>query len=289
MRKKISLIMALCLALMLSGCGHELASYRPIGDVNDLEGRKIGVNMAWASDYVLSPRDGEDLILYRYDNTADMLMALFYHQIDAMCIDDMGWLTMEYTNGESLRKVEEPVATDGFVVAVSPSGEKLRNEFNSFLEYYHQTEEFADLYKRLSEFDGVQYAPGEHIHPNGDGEKIRLAFCGDYFPYCYIEPDGTVRGYDIEIMYAFADYFNYDIEFIDTSYADLTYGISTERYDMGLGTISMSYVPEIELTGVYATDVYYEVPLYLVELKEGAKLVMSDDFYWERDGSPIES
>ena len=280
MRKNtISLIAALCLSLMLSGCGHELASYRPIGDVNDLEGRKIGVTMAWAADYVLSPRDGEDLILYRYDTTADMLMALFYHQIDAICIDDQQWLMMAYTNGDALRKVSEPVAMDGYVAAVSPSREALRDQFNSFLEYYHGTEEFADLYKRLSEFDGVSYVPGEHVHPNGTGEKIRLAFCADYFPFCYTEPDGTLGGYDIELMYAFADYCNYDLEFIETSYTDMTYGIATDRYDIGIGTISVSYVSEMELTGAFATDMYYEVPLYLVELKEGATLTMSDIFY----------
>ena len=170
MRKKfIPLIIVLCISLLLSGCGHELASYRPIEDVNNLEGRKVGVTMAWASDYVLSHRDGEDLILYRYDNTADMLMALFYHQIDAICIDDLGWLIMDNTNGDALHKVAEPVAMDGYVVAVTPSRENLREEFNSFLEYYHRTEEFADLYKRLSEFDGVSYVPGEHVHPNGTG------------------------------------------------------------------------------------------------------------------------
>ena len=281
MRKKlIPAIVGLCLSLLLTGCGHELASYRPIRDVNDLEGRKIGVTMAWAADYVLSPRDGEDLILYRYDTTADMLMALFYHQIDAICIDDLQWLIMDSTNGDALHKVPEPVAMDGYVAAVTPSREKLRNEFNAFLESYHQTEEFADLYKRLSEFDGVSYVPGEHVHSNGTGEKLRLAFCADYFPFCYTEPDGTIAGYDIEILYAFADQYDYDLELIETSYADMTYGITIGRYDMGIGTISISYVAEMELAGVFATDMYYAVPLYLVELKEGATLTMSDTFYW---------
>ena len=281
MRKRlIPLFIVLCLSLLLTGCGHELASYRPIEDVNNLEGRKIGVTMSWASDYVLSPRDGEDLILYRYDNTADMLMALFYHQIDAICIDDQQWLMMAYTNGDALHKVPESVAMDGYVAAVAPSREKLRDEFNRFLEYYHGTEEFADLYKRLSEFDGVSYVPGEHVHPNGTGEKIRLAFCADYFPFCYTEPDGTICGYDIELMYAFADYCNYDIEFIETSYMDMNYGITIDRYDMGIGTISVSYVAEMELAGIFATDMYYGVPLYPVELEEGATLTMSDTFYW---------
>lgn len=269
----------LCLSLLLSGCGHELASYRPIEDIDDLEGRKIGVNLAWPSDYILSPRDGEDLILYRYDTLADMLMALFYHQIDAVSVDLLDWMIMERTNGDALHRVEEPLAMDGFVAYMSSSREALRDDFNRFLAYYHQTEEFAELYDRILSFDGVSYEPGAYLHPNGTGEKIKLAFFADCFPYCYTEPDGTICGYDIEIMRAFADYCNYDMEWIPTSEEDMYYSVETDRYDMGIGTISQSYAIEAERTGVYATDMYYELPLYLVELKEGATFVMSDIFY----------
>ena len=45
-KRIISLTVILCLSLLLTGCGHELASYRPIEDVNDLEGRKTGVTLA---------------------------------------------------------------------------------------------------------------------------------------------------------------------------------------------------------------------------------------------------
>ena len=280
-KRIISLTVILCLSLLLSGCGHELASYRPIEDVNDLEGRKIGVTLAWASDYVLSPRDGDDLILYRYDTTADLLMALFYRQIDALCVDSLVWLTMEYTNGDALHRVPEPVTTDGFVACTSPPREALRDDFNRFLAYYHGTEEFAGLYDRIMAFDGVEYEPGEYIHPNGNGEKIKIAFITDYFPYCYSEADGTICGYDIEIMYAFADYCNYDIELIETSEENMYYGVETGRYDMGIGALSLSYAPEMEIEGVHVTDMYYEMPLYLVELKEGAALEMIDEFYDE--------
>ena len=280
MRKRwLPMMLSLCLFLTLTGCGHEFENYRPIENVNALDGRKVGVNIAWASDYVLSPRDGKDLILYRYDTTADMLMALFYHQIDAMCCDIADWHILEHTNGANLRLVEEPVAMDGYVAYMSPERQTLRDDFNRFLAYYHETDEFADLYQRLMDFNGEHYQPGEYIHPNGSGEKIRLAFCADYFPYCYSETDGTICGYDIEIMYAFADYCNYNIEFIETSYEDMDYGTTLGRYDMGIGTISVSYAPEAALIGIHPTDMYYEMPLYLVELVEGAKLTMSDDFY----------
>lgn len=280
MRKRIvSVIAVLCLAVTLSGCGHELASYRPIEDVNDLDGRKVGVTLAWAADYVLSPRDGKDLILYRYDVTADMLMALFYHQIDAICVDKLQWQIMEKTNGEALHLIEEPVAADGFVIYASPSQETLRDDFNTFLADYHQTEEFADLYKRIQAFDGTSYEPGKVTHANGTGKKIKLAFAADYFPYCYTETDGTICGYDIEIMRAFAEYSNYDIEFIETSETDVYYGIKVGNYDMATAMISQSYAAEAEFLGIHASDIYYEMPLYLVELKEGATLTMDDDFY----------
>ena len=280
MRKRIvPLILVLCLSLLLSGCGHELANYRPIENVNDLEGRKVGVVLAWAPDYVLSPRDGEDLILYRYDTAADLLMALFFRQIDALCVDSLVWLIMEHTNGDALHRVPEPVTTDGFVACMSPPREALRDEFNRFLEFYHGTEEFTDLYGRIMAFDGGEYEPGEYIHPNGNGEKIKIAFITDGFPYCYTEADGTVCGYDIELLYAFADYCNYDIELIETSEEDMYYGVETDRYDMGTGALSLSYAPEMEIEGVHVTDMYYEMPLYLVELKEGATLTMSDIFY----------
>ena len=280
MRKRIvSVIAVLCLAVTLSGCGHELASYRPIDDVNNLDGRKVGVTLAWASDYVLSPRDGKDLILYRYDVTADMLMALFYHQIDAVCVDKLQWQIMEKTNGEALNLINEPVALDGFVTYASPSQEAIRDDFNKFLTYYHQTEEFTDLYSRIQSFDGTAYEPGKATHPNGNGKKIKLAFAADYFPYCYTEADGTICGYDIEIMRAFADYCNYDIEFIETSETDVYYGVKVGNYDMVIAMISQSYAAEAEFLGIHASDIYYEMPLYLVELKEGATLTMDDDFY----------
>lgn len=278
-KKILTIILCLCISFAFTGCSKEFANYRPIEDVNNLEGRKVGVQIAWASDYILSKRDGKDLILYRYDTTADMLMALFYHQIDAVCIDAVDYKTLEKTNGNAIRRAEEPVSKDGYICYVAPEKENLCNDFNEFLKYYHETNEFKDLYDRLMDFDGIHYTIPENIHKNGTGKKIKLAFVADYFPYCYTDTDGTVSGYDIEIMYAFADYFNYELDITETSYEDMFYGISSGRYDMGLGTISIAYAAEANSIGINTTDAYYDILLYLVELKEGAKPVMNDSMY----------
>ena len=278
-KKLLLLLLCLCFLPMLTGCGREFDNYRPIEDVNNLEGRKIGVNLGWPTDYILTPRDGKDLILYRYDTSADMLMAMFYHQIDALCLDYLDVCVLENSNGDAVHRIEEPVATDGYLAFISSEREDLRDAFNQFLEYYHQTDEFSELHQRLMRFDGENYEPGEYIHPNGNGEKIKVAVDVSCFPYCYDEPDGTICGYDIEMMYAFADYFDYAIEFVATAYIDLQYGLTENRYDMGIGILSSTYIKDVEPMGIYWSNAYYEMPMYLIELVEGRKPVMLDEYY----------
>lgn len=78
------LIISAC--LFSAGCGSASEwKYDPITDVNDLEGRRVGVNLAWESDYYLTGR--KDMELVRYDSTSDMIMALKYDKIDAIALD----------------------------------------------------------------------------------------------------------------------------------------------------------------------------------------------------------
>lgn len=278
MKKRLcSLILALCL-LILAGCENPTVNNNAIKDVNALEGRRIGVDLAWPPDYVLSSRDGKDLTLYRYNTTADMLMALYYRQVDAICVDALQWLTIAATNGDALHRVEDPVFIDGFVAYMAPDCEALRNEFNQFLAYYHQTDEYAEFYQRLMAFDGLHYQPGTNIHPNGNGKTIHVAYGADYFPFCFEDTDGSIAGYDIEVLYAFADYSGYHIELTPASYDDLYYSIVIGRYDMGVGTLPHSFAEEAELSGIFVSDSYYDVPLYLVELSDRDKLRINSDY-----------
>ena len=70
------------------------------------------------------------------------------------------------------------------------------------------------------------------------------------------------------------------MELVATSYTDMDYGILTGRYDMGTGAIYDSYRSESERVGIHVTDMYYDIPLYLVELKEGGSLTIGDEFFF---------
>ncbi|MBO7698968.1 MAG: hypothetical protein J6S38_08060, partial [Erysipelotrichaceae bacterium] len=61
------IVISLLLLLSISACQKE---WEPnlITDINDLQGRRVGVNLSWESDYILTGR--KDMELFRYDSTA---------------------------------------------------------------------------------------------------------------------------------------------------------------------------------------------------------------------------
>ena len=127
--KYILIGMLFCACLFCAGCGSAGDwEYDPITDVNNLEGRRVGVNLAWESDYYLDGRD--DMELVRYDTTADMIMALRYDKIDAIALDaDSVKLLMSLSEGI------EQVEGDGAVGVVIP--------------HLHQVDPVAVVEKRI--------------------------------------------------------------------------------------------------------------------------------------------
>lgn len=70
-KKLVSIFLAAVLLFCISGCSRKQA-YPPITDVNDLGGRRVGVNLVWSADYKLSGR--EDMTLVRYNTVANLVM-----------------------------------------------------------------------------------------------------------------------------------------------------------------------------------------------------------------------
>lgn len=279
MTKKAKFVLALTLIICvaLCGCGSEFKSYRPITDVNNLDGRKIGVNLGLAADYILSPRDGDDLYLCRYDSAADILLALYYRQIDAICCDSLSWGVMESTT-QGFKRCEEYVAMDGFLAYVNPEKEYIRDKLNEFLKYYKTTSAYEAIMKSVNDLSTYGAEFGRNSDKNGTGEKVTVAYSADCYPSSYPDTDGTALGYDVELLYDFAAYSNYEIEFVPTSYQDMCMGTLMGRYDIGIGCISLSYKEDAEVIGILPSDVLYDVPLYLVEIADPDNLEIGNLF-----------
>ena len=263
-RRFAAFVLACMLALGLGGCGDSKSEwqYRPITDVNDLEGRRVAVNLAWEADYLLSGR--EDLTIVQYDSFADIILALGYDKVDAFAVDGLVWKGFQ-ANSTGLRRVEPPCGSVGYAAYFSADREPLMEEFNRFLEDYRQTESYADHMTRLEDFDGLEYV-GPEIPLTGTGEILRVATMAEEFPRAFLEAgEDVASGFDLEALKLFANEGNYQLEFSYTVYNDIMQGLRSGAYDLAIGYLSDVYRDEVLDAGLLVSDLLDEIPIYFVE------------------------
>lgn len=261
--KYILIGMLFCACLFCAGCGSAGDwEYDPITDVNNLEGRRVGVNLAWESDYYLDGRD--DMELVRYDTTADMIMALKYDKIDAIALDaDSVKLLMSLSEG--IEQVEPPFAQVGSVMYFSSEDEALAKDFNEYLAEFKKTDKYLDLMKRYDEYDGTEYI-GTDIPLTGSGKVIRVAADPNNFPRAFLYPgDDILTGYDVEILKHYANDNDYRLEFSYSTYDDGIIGLQSGLYDIMTGYLSDIYNEEVSYAGMYYSDSLFEFPMYFIQ------------------------
>lgn len=249
------------LAAIFVGCS---AARRtdPITDVSDLDGRRVGVGIACDTDYALTGR--KDLSLVRYDELANILLALQYDKVDVMALDALLW-RFTAASHKGLRAVEPAFATSGYTVYFRSEVSELRDEFNEFLSRYRQSEAFRDFEDRLGAFDGEHYN-GPDIELTGTGRVLRVAVDAAGFPRSFAEADGrTPSGYDLEALKLFANEKNYRLSFVISGYDDMIYGLQGGNYDIAAGFLSDLRDADSLSSYLCKSDSLYEVPLYFIE------------------------
>ena len=263
-RRLAALALAFALALGLCGCGNGASDreYRPITDVNDMEGRRVAVNLAWEADYLLSGRN--DMTLVRYDTFADMILALNYNKVDAFAVDGLVWKVFE-ANSSGLARVEPPCGSVGYELYFSADREALRDAFNAFLADYRRSEAYADHMARLERFDGRAYV-GPELPLTGTGATLKVAVLPDGFPRAFIAAGEDVpTGFDLEALKRFANEADYRLDFYFTSYDDLVHGLRAGSYDLAVGYLSDAYQKDVLAAGLLVSDLLDEIPIYFVE------------------------
>lgn len=258
---RLGAVLLLC-ALLLSGCGTAGWEYRPITDVSDLEGRRVGVNLAWEADYYLTGR--EDMELYRYDTTADMILALGYDKVDALAMDGLMWKMMQ-NQSSGLEAVEPAFGETGYVLYFGPEREELAEDFNAFLAEYKQTEEYRDFLEREAAFDGIDYV-GPEIPACTSGPILRIAVLGESFPRSFFDPGERVPvGFDMEAVRRYALARGCQVEYFNSTYDDLIIGLMNGLYDAAVGYLSDVYAEEVLAAGMYVSDSMDDTPMYFVQ------------------------
>lgn len=252
-----------------SGGGNDSAAGKTeeYTSLDDFRDKRIGV-MSGAIQGGLVEKQLPDAETFYYSSKPDILTALRQGKIDAYCEADMLVRYLMLDN-EDLTYLDEPLnkpVETGAIFPKTDEGDKLRDEFNVYLEEIRSD-------GTLEKLDGIWLGKDEELKKVRDAEELpakngtlRLAVDSATPPVAYIS-DGKIVGYDYDIAVRFCESRGYGLEVTDMSFSGLVDAVASGKIDFAIGCIAIT---EERKQSVNFSDTIYSGASVMAYLKPDA-------------------
>lgn len=227
-----------CMVVAVSGCG-EQAVMNTVRSLDDLEGKKIGVQRKTTGDVYAS--DIEDAEVVRFNRGIDAAVALKKGVVDAVIIDDApAKVFVKEVSG--LKLLDEPFAEEEYGIAVNKNNPELLKNINAALETLENDgtlDHIKDAWI-LGEVEVTAYeGQNKDSYANGVMKMITNA---EFPPYENIMEDGQIVGIDVDIMKAVCDELDMKLEVESTAFDSVI--VSVERGMSSVAASGITITPE---------------------------------------------
>lgn len=266
--KKITAIMLVAM-LLLSACGSqstapaapsssaapETSSSAPaepsIKSVDDLTGKKIGVQLGTTGDIYAS--DIEGATIEQYNKAFEAVQALAQGKLDAVIVDDQVAKALT-ANNDAVTVLEEPFTVEDYAICLSKSKSELTTAMNAAIaEIKADGTLNAILDKYINQTEG---AKGYESPANVDRSKgtLVMATNAEFPPYEYHD-GGEIVGVDVEFARAICDKLGYELKIEDMAFDAIIAAVQSGKADFGAAgmTITEERLMTIDFTDSYVT------------------------------------
>lgn len=256
-------MIAVLFVMCICGCAGK-HTYQPVTDADDLDGRRIGVNMAWSADYMLTGRQDVDVV--RYNSLAELVMALRFGQIDAAAMERPDAVeVLRCVSGLGIS--DKAVAADGLVFAVSNDREDVLDELDEFFAEFEGSREQTELSGRVNSSDGFDY---HKVEADGGDKTLTVGLPTDVYPFSYLDFEtGEYAGSEVEVITRFANEYGYQLEFVPGVFSTIEWEIAEGDLDVAIGAFCNAARTDAELVGAFQmTRPYMRNEIVLVEVTD---------------------
>lgn len=256
MKKLVALALTAIMAVSASAIVTAEENSSGITCIDDMVGKKIGVQLGTTGDIYVSDYEGDEAgtTIERFSKGNDAVMALKQGKVDCVVIDSQPAAKFVEKN-DDLMILEEDFAVEEYAICISKDNAELTEAVNGALA---ELKEEGILDQIIANYIGddtkgtCPYVSPEDIeYPNGE---LIMATNAAFEPYEYYSGEEIV-GIDAEMAKAVCDKLGYELKIEDMEFDSIINAVQSGKADMGVAgmTVTEDRLKTIDFTDSYTT------------------------------------
>lgn len=275
------ILVALMVISCFAGCTPKTTTNeQELYSFDDFKKAKIGV--LTGSEYDRQTREiFPNCEIYQYYDCIDLILNLETDKIDGFLIDSAFYsaICWEREGYKAITSNKTSPVNYAFMLSESETAIKILPELDEFITEMKSSGAMDELIEKW--FSGKKPTEYEDYSSlTGENGTISVALSDSDMPFSYIG-EGQARGFDVEIMVAFARKYGYKLDFKDVDFAAKLAGIESNKYDVGIGDITVTDERREQMN---FTVSYYEGTVVMVTKGIGEKKTSLSDISGKRIG-----
>ncbi|MGD8750647.1 MAG: basic amino acid ABC transporter substrate-binding protein [Anaerolineales bacterium] len=210
----------------------------------DLAGKSVGVQLGTTGDIWLTEETEAEVV--RYDENTLAFQALANGDVDATVADGPTAADIIKANPEMNLKLVEGVYTDEeYGIAVNKERPELLAAINQGLAAVKASGEYDEIYDK---YFGTEEGEAPELG------MITIGTNAEYPPFEYVDEDGNITGFDVDLMNAIAAEAGFEFEFVNTRWDGIFVALASGEFD---AVISAATITEERAQTVDFSDPYF--------------------------------